>query len=220
MCAVPSPTWGSFLLFSSSLPMWEGKAPCLPASTKGHPSSPQATWPPVGYFICSQERGQSPELTTVGATEEIAWAALLALQQHRQGWKHGPEHGSTQDTISLRKLCNKTTRNLLSFMARKKLWLRKMHWLPTLGSWLLVSVSIYVWLKTITRPWTLRCAALRKCSTKEKKWVNCAKKQIRPARIHNQVNRILVFKMLCSKLPAPTADSKHLRSFQASQKIF
>lgn len=148
------------LLLFSFLPVWEGKAPCLSASTKGHPSSPQTTRPPVGYFTCFQEHGQPPELSTVWATEEVHGLLYWALQQHRQGWKHG--------ITDLRMLCNKTTRNLLSFMTRKKLWLRKMHWIPMFCRWLLVSVSIYIVLETITRPWTLRCAALRKCSTKEK----------------------------------------------------
>lgn len=98
-----------------------------------------------------------------------SWNALLALQQHWLGWKHDPEHGITH----LRMLCNKTTRNLLSFMARKKLWLRKMHWLPIFCSWLLVSVSIYVILKAVNRLWTLRHSALRKCSTAEKNGELC-----------------------------------------------
>lgn len=38
---------------------------------------------------------------------------------HRQGRKHRPGHGMTD----LGMLCNKATRNLLSFLARKKLWL-------------------------------------------------------------------------------------------------
>lgn len=162
------------LLFSSSLPVWEDKAPC---TTK----APCTCIHQRSSFLSSNHTASSGVFHLLPGTWAASraqrscgnwgdpWNALLALQQHWPGWKHGPEHGITH----LRMLCNKTTRNLLSFMARKKFWLRKMHWLPVFCSWLLVSVSIYVILKAVTRLWTLRHAARRKCSTAEKNGELC-----------------------------------------------